>query len=71
MRNKFTVVEVGSSELISNFKNWWHQFYKKSPVSTETSNKPSVEESFFFNNPLFHLRRNSETSGVYAGSVNS
>lgn len=66
--NKFTVVEVDSSELIYDFKNWWPRFYRKSPVSIETSQKPRDQRKFFGISSLFHLRYNSENSGVCLAS---
>lgn len=51
---KFIVVEVNSSRMVYNVKDWWPALYKRNVVSEETKKRKRKEEKIFFGISKFH-----------------
>lgn len=61
---KFVVVEVDSSRMVYNVKDWWSKFYKRNVASEETKRKRKEERIFFGISKFHHFEYNSDHQGV-------
>lgn len=59
---KLLVAQSQASDIM-DFKQWWPVFYKNTPVSDETKNKPRKERFSFAISKFFHFEFTSECKG--------